>query len=79
MYCTRIQKERWPLDSDLQPPIFTQDLLEVLPKTSIVMSPLPRLDELPSSLDHDPRVIIFNQVKNGVPTRMMILEKVLEA
>lgn len=54
--------------------------LEVLDKMqthAIVMHPLPRKNELPPEVDPDPRVAIFRQAKNGLYTRMALLDLIL--
>jgi aspartate carbamoyltransferase catalytic subunit len=43
---------------------------------AIVMHPLPRLTEIATEIDDDPRAVYFKQVENGVYMRMAILEKI---
>ena len=82
VYLTRLQKERMngePLENDAQVGI-TQAVLQKLPKKSIIMHPLPRSDafnELPEEFTHDPHVVIFDQVENGLYVRMALLDQVL--
>lgn len=43
----------------------------------IVMHPLPRVDEISSDVDSDPRAAYFRQMQNGVYVRMALLSLVL--
>ena len=49
----------------------------LLPKTSIVMHPLPRVDEIDPAVDSDPRAAYFRQARNGVQIRMALLDMVV--
>lgn len=42
-----------------------------------VLHPLPRVDELGTDLDSDPRAVYFKQAAYGVPVRMALIAKVL--
>ena len=60
LYQTRIQKERFvdrPQDYEKARGkyIITRQVMDALPKTGIVMHPLPRLDEITTEVDADPR------------------------
>jgi len=81
LYVTRIQKERFTnkieLDS-VNPIIVNKKLLEKAKKKMIIMHPLPRLTEISTDIDSDPRAVYFKQVENGVYIRMAILEKILD-
>jgi aspartate carbamoyltransferase catalytic subunit len=81
VYMTRVQKERFPsivaykemsgkykLDARL---------MDLLPPTSIVMHPLPRVDEIDHAVDSDPRAAYFRQARNGVYVRMAVLDMLL--
>jgi aspartate carbamoyltransferase catalytic subunit len=46
-------------------------------KESIVMHPLPRVDEIAPEVDADPRAAYFRQARNGLYIRMALLDKVL--
>ena len=72
---TRIQKERM-----ISIPENTEHILklseEIIKDTKdkfIIMHPLPRNDEIPESLDENPKSKYFDQVENGVYVRMAIL------
>jgi carbamoyl-phosphate synthase/aspartate carbamoyltransferase/dihydroorotase len=43
----------------------------------IVMHPLPRLDEISTSFDSDPRAAYFRQAENGLYIRMALLTIIL--
>lgn len=53
------------------------ELMEVAPSDMIVMHPLPRVDEISTDVDSDPRACYFRQMENGMFTRMAILALVL--
>ena len=81
VYMTRIQKERF---SDLAgyealKGVYRVDAhtLRKLQPNSIVMHPLPRLDEIATEVDTDPRAAYFRQARNGLFIRMALLDMVL--
>ena len=43
----------------------------------IVMHPLPRVDEIHTDVDQDPRAAYFRQMENGMFVRMALLALVL--
>jgi aspartate carbamoyltransferase catalytic subunit len=75
VYMTRVQKERiintHLLDSIYNYSITPQIMQQALPNM-ILMHPLPRVDELPVSLDRDPRAKYFEQIGNGLLIRQAI-------
>ncbi len=82
LYVTRIQKERFE-DAGTYERVrdafsITPAILAELPAHAIVMHPLPRVEgphsELPTSVDADPRVIIFDQTEAGMYVRMALLK-----
>lgn len=83
VYLTRIQKERTDkrfLKADEAHVKLTAQILESLPKNSILLHPLPRdeaFGELPEEYTNDSRVAIFEQVENGLYTRMALLKLLL--
>ncbi len=79
LYLNRIQAERWAEGSAPEPFILTEDHLDALPKTCIVMNPGPRREELPAELDSDPRIVYFEQARNGLYARMALLEYLFPA
>ena len=48
-------------------------------KRTLVMHPLPRVDELAYELDADPRSMYFKQASRGVPVRMALIALLLGA
>ena len=83
LYQTRIQKERFrdrPQDYEAAKGKFIVDgaVMAALPKSSIVMHPLPRVDEIVAAeVDSDPRAAYFRQAKNGLFVRMALLKLAL--
>lgn len=81
VYQTRIQKERFPTEAEYLAVrgIYTIDRrsLDLLPERSIVMHPLPRVDEIAPEVDGDPRAAYFRQARNGVFIRMALLHQLL--
>jgi aspartate carbamoyltransferase catalytic subunit len=85
LYVTRLQKERQVAAVDEQEPkkgypVVDRKLLKgkVFEKT-LVMHPLPRVDELTHEVDADPRSMYFKQAAYGVPVRMALLALLLGA
>jgi aspartate carbamoyltransferase catalytic subunit len=77
LYVTRTQTERDGInlsENEIKKYHMTQDLMNMLPENSIVLHPLPRNEELPSSLDNNPRAKWFEQAWNGLYVRMAILK-----
>ncbi len=75
-YMTRKQKERMK-DGGANasyPTIGPEFLQEKRFQNTVVMHPLPRVDELSPELDKDRRGIYFKQAAYGVPVRMALLE-----
>jgi pyrimidine operon attenuation protein/uracil phosphoribosyltransferase len=75
-YMTRKQKERMKegrADSSY-PTIGPSFLREQRFKDTVVMHPLPRVDELSPEVDKDRRGIYFKQAAYGVPVRMALLK-----
>lgn len=81
VYQTRIQKERFASDDAYARNkgiyIVNNATMAKLPLSSIVLHPLPRVDEIDSSFDVDPRAKYFDEAKNGVYVRMALLEALL--
>jgi aspartate carbamoyltransferase catalytic subunit len=81
VYMTRIQKERFadPDAYNAVSGIYRIDgsSLALMRKYSIVMHPLPRVDEIAPEVDEDPRAAYFRQARNGLPVRMALLDRLL--
>lgn len=54
-------------------------LMSSAPPGMIVMHPLPRVDEIATEVDSDPRACYFRQMENGMFVRMAILALILGA
>ena len=81
VYQTRIQRERFDDEEDYLRVsgvyVIGPDTMARLGRDAIVMHPLPRLDEIDSAVDDDPRAAYFRQARNGVHVRMALLDMVL--
>jgi aspartate carbamoyltransferase catalytic subunit len=81
LYQTRIQKERFTSDEEYARNkgiyIVNEDTMANLPSSSIVLHPLPRVDEIAPSFDSDHRAKYFDEARNGVYVRMALLEALL--
>ena len=55
----------------------TLETVKKLPKHTILMHPLPRIDELATEVDSYPNAIYFQQAKNGLYIREALLALVL--
>ncbi len=79
VYWTRLQKER--LEDGEQDPgngfIIDTNALKLMPKNTIIMHPLPRVDEITPEVDSDPRAKYFEQAGNGLWLRMALLDMLL--
>ena len=81
VYQTRVQKERFPTPQEYDAVrgqyVIDADSLSLLAPGAIVLHPLPRVDEITTDVDSDPRAAYFRQAQNGVYVRMALLEHVL--
>lgn len=75
-YMTRKQKERMKegANDSKYPTIGKEFLREQRFQDTVVMHPLPRVDELSPEVDKDRRGIYFKQAAYGVPVRMALLK-----
>ena len=77
IYVTRAQKERFSSEEGkgkTEYPVVDKELLKGKTfRTTMVMHPLPRVDELAYELDADPRSMYFKQAARGVPVRMALI------
>ncbi|MHA1906057.1 MAG: aspartate carbamoyltransferase [Candidatus Thorarchaeota archaeon] len=78
VYQTRIQKERFPnvreYDTVKGKFRITKEDAERMKDDAIILHPLPRVDEITTDVDDLPQAKYFDQVYNGVVTRMAILK-----
>ena len=81
LYMTRVQKERFFNEQDYirLKDTYILDLkkLEKSKSDLIVMHPLPRVNEITTEVDDDPRAKYFDQVQNGRFMRMALILKML--
>ena len=82
VYQTRVQKERFgdriaDYEKCRGVYVINSETLRRMKTKSIVMHPLPRLDEITMEVDADPRAAYFRQAQNGLYVRMALLTMVL--
>jgi aspartate carbamoyltransferase catalytic subunit len=56
--------------------IIDNALANTFPVDSIIMHPLPRVNELLTEVDDNPRAKYFDQAQNGVYVRMALLQQI---
>lgn len=82
IYQTRIQRERFKSIEEYEKArgiyIIDKEILDVMKDNSIIMHPLPRVDEIALTVDHDKRAAYFRQAHNGLFVRMALLKVLLE-
>ena len=82
LYMTRVQRERFFNEADYvrlrDIYILTPEKLTDAKKTLCIMHPLPRVNEISTEVDSDPRACYFSQVKYGKYVRMALILKLLE-
>lgn len=78
MYHTRIQAERSDEDLGKEEFVINKNILDQFSDNTIVMHPLPRVDEIATDVDDDKRAMYFKQAHNGMWVRMALLLKVFE-
>lgn len=76
MYHTRIQAERSDEDLGIEKFIIDKNVLDKFSADTIVMHPLPRVNEIALDVDSDGRAVYFEQAHNGMWVRMALLLKV---
>lgn len=85
LYVTRIQTERIEkikkenIQFDKNEFCIDENIMNKAKKKMIVMHPLPRLREISTEIDNDPRAVYFKQLKYGIYIRMAILEKIFNS
>ena len=82
VYMTRVQRERFFNEEDYlrlrDSYILTADKLRAAKSDMIIMHPLPRVNEISTDVDSDPRACYFKQAKYGKYIRMALILKLLE-
>ncbi|MBL8097897.1 MAG: aspartate carbamoyltransferase [Anaerolineales bacterium] len=81
LYVTRVQKERFedPVDYEKVKGAYVidPDIMKSAKQEMIVMHPLPRVGEISTDFDDDPRAAYFRQMEYGLYVRMALLAMVL--
>ena len=82
LYMTRVQKERFFNEADYirlkDYYILTLDKLKNAKEDLKILHPLPRVNEISTEVDDDPRACYFKQVEYGRYIRMALILKLLE-
>lgn len=78
MYHTRIQAERCDEDLGKEEFVINKEILDQFSENTLVLHPLPRVDEISADIDDDKRAKYFEQAHNGMWVRMALLLKVFE-
>ena len=82
LYMTRVQRERFFSEEEYlrlkNSYILTPDKLLSAKESLSILHPLPRVNEIATSIDDDPRACYFTQALNGKYIRMALILKLLE-
>ena len=82
LYVTRIQKERFPDQEEYLKVkgsyVVGLDILKQMKRDSIIMHPLPRIDEITADVDKTENAKYFKQAEYGKHTRAALLGMVLD-
>ena len=82
LYMTRVQRERFFNEEDYvrlkDTYILNREKLNLAQPDMPVLHPLPRVDEIATDVDQDPRAAYFDQVQNGKYIRMALIMALLE-
>ena len=83
LYMSRVQRERFISEEEYLRLkdyfILTADKMALAKPDMIVMHPLPRINEIATEVDSDPRAAYFEQVRYGMFVRMALIMKLLGA
>jgi len=81
LYVTRVQKERYTDPAEYERVkmsyVISEDIVKRMGPDSIILHPLPRVDELGASIDKYKQARYFQQAKRGLYVRMALLESIL--
>ncbi len=81
LYMTRVQKERFFNEQDYirlkDSYILDREKMKIARKDLCVLHPLPRVNEISTEVDSDPRAAYFTQVKYGMYVRMALIARLL--
>lgn len=82
LYMTRVQKERFFNEADYirlkDTYILDPEKLRTAKENMAILHPLPRVNEISTKVDSDPRAMYFEQVRNGRFVRMALIKTLLE-
>jgi aspartate carbamoyltransferase catalytic subunit len=83
LYMSRVQRERFISEEEYLRLkdyfILTAEKMRLAKADMIVMHPLPRINEIATEVDDDPRAAYFEQVRYGMFVRMALIMKLLDA
>ena len=81
LYMSRVQRERFISEEEYLRLkdffILTKEKMALAKKDMIVMHPLPRVNEIATEVDSDPRAVYFEQVRFGMYVRMALIMTLL--
>ena len=81
LYMTRVQRERFFNEADYirlkDSYILTAEKMKLANENMSVLHPLPRVNEISTAIDSDPRACYFKQVYNGKIARMALILRLL--
>ena len=81
LYMTRVQRERFFNEDDYirlkDTYILDNEKMQLAKKDMIVLHPLPRVNEIATEVDSDPRAKYFEQAKHGMFVRMALIMSLL--
>ena len=81
IYMTRVQKERFidPVEYEKVKNVYIlrNEMLKNTKENMRILHPLPRINEIHTDVDGNPKAYYFTQAKNGVFTRMAIIAHLL--
>ncbi|NCC43105.1 MAG: aspartate carbamoyltransferase [Clostridia bacterium] len=82
LYMTRVQRERFFNEDDYVRMkdfyILDKEKMKLAGPDMLVLHPLPRVNEISTEVDADPRAVYFKQVQYGVYVRMALILTLLE-
>ena len=81
LYVTRVQKERFASQDEYErlknAYVIDKNTIKKMKQEAIIMHALPRITEIASEVDSDPRAAYFRQAQNGLYIRMALLKMLL--
>jgi len=83
LYMTRVQRERFFNEEDYirlkDSYILNKEKMAMAKNDMMILHPLPRVNEISTEVDSDPRAMYFRQAKYGMYVRMALLSSILGA